>query len=104
SMARWSTRPRLPPHGGPSNARGEACCNSSRINARGAPMHFYEFEAKRLLAKHGIPIPESRSAETPVEVERAASAIGFPVVLKAQVLSRALARTSGVTPAASPAE
>ena len=67
-------------------------------------MHFYEFEAKRLLAKHGIAIPESRSAETPAEVERAASTIGFPVVLKAQVLSRALARTSGVTPAASPAE
>jgi succinyl-CoA synthetase beta subunit len=67
-------------------------------------MHFYESEAKRLLAKHGIPVPESASAETPAEVERAASAIGFPVVLKAQVLARALARTSGVTAAASPAE
>ena len=53
-------------------------------------MHFYEFEAKRLLAKHGIPIPESTSAETPADVERGAAAIGFPVVLKAQVLARAL--------------
>jgi succinyl-CoA synthetase beta subunit/citryl-CoA synthetase large subunit len=67
-------------------------------------MHFYEFEAKRVLAKHGIPIPQSASAETPPEVERAASEIGFPVVLKAQVLSRGLAQTSGVKPVAGPAE
>jgi succinyl-CoA synthetase beta subunit len=67
-------------------------------------MHFYEFEAKRVLAKHGIPIPESAPAGTPADVESAASAIGFPVVVKAQVLARALARTSGVAPAASAAE
>ena len=52
-------------------------------------MRFYEFEAKRLLAKHGIPIPESRAAESAADAERAASAIGYPVLLKAQVLARA---------------
>ena len=68
-------------------------------------MHFYEFEAKRVLAKHGIPVPAERHRrETPAEVERAASEIGFPVVLKAQVLSRGLAQTSGVKPVAGPAE
>src|SRR5215467_12693825 len=67
-------------------------------------MHFYEFEAKRLLAKHGIPIPESSFAEKAADIERVASAIGFPVVLKAQVLSRSLSRTRGVASAASPAE
>jgi succinyl-CoA synthetase beta subunit len=67
-------------------------------------MHFYEFEAKRVLAKHGIPIPQSASAETTAEVERAASEIGFPVVLKAQVLARGLGQRSGVKPVASPAE
>src|SRR5262249_5348700 len=67
-------------------------------------MHLYEFEAKRLLAKHGIPIPASAVAESPADVERAASAIGFPVVLKAQVLARALARKSGVASVANPAE
>jgi succinyl-CoA synthetase beta subunit/citryl-CoA synthetase large subunit len=49
-------------------------------------MRLYEFEAKRLLAKHGIPIPQARTAQTTEEAESAASDIGFPVVLKSQVL------------------
>jgi succinyl-CoA synthetase beta subunit len=50
-------------------------------------MRFYEFEAKRLLAKHGIPVPQSGTAHTPAEAERLAAEIGCPVVVKAQVLS-----------------
>jgi succinyl-CoA synthetase beta subunit/citryl-CoA synthetase large subunit len=52
-------------------------------------MRFYEFEAKRLLAKHGVPVPKGGVAQSAAEVEKLAGEIGFPVVLKAQVLSGA---------------
>jgi len=64
-------------------------------------MRFYEFEAKRLLAKHGIPVPKSGLAKTAAEAEKVAAGIGFPVVLKAQVLSGASdAKASKVADAA----
>lgn len=52
-------------------------------------MRFYEFEAKRLLAKHGIPVPKGGLAKTPAEAEKLATELGFPVVLKSQVLAGA---------------
>jgi succinyl-CoA synthetase beta subunit/citryl-CoA synthetase large subunit len=52
-------------------------------------MRFYEFEAKRLLAKHGIPVPKSAVAQTAAEAEKTAAELGCPVVLKSQVLSGA---------------
>jgi len=52
-------------------------------------MRFYEFEAKRLFAKHGIPVPKSGVAQTAAEAEKIASELGFPVVLKSQVLAGA---------------
>jgi succinyl-CoA synthetase beta subunit/citryl-CoA synthetase large subunit len=67
-------------------------------------MRFYEFEAKRLLGKHGIPVPQSGTAQTAAEAERLASEIGCPVVLKAQVLSRDLLKAAGVKSADSPAQ
>jgi succinyl-CoA synthetase beta subunit/citryl-CoA synthetase large subunit len=51
-------------------------------------MRLYEFEAKRLLAKHGIPVPQGGLAATAAEAERLAAEIGSPVVVKAQTLSR----------------
>ncbi|MBI4515373.1 MAG: acetate--CoA ligase family protein [Deltaproteobacteria bacterium] len=50
-------------------------------------MRFYEFEAKRLLGKHGIPVPKNALAQTAAEAERLAGELGSPVALKAQVLS-----------------
>jgi succinyl-CoA synthetase beta subunit len=52
-------------------------------------MRFYEFEAKRLLAKHGIPVPKSGVAQTAAEAEKIAAELGGAVVLKSQVLSGA---------------
>src|SRR5882757_9214239 len=62
-------------------------------------MRFYEFEAKRLLAKHGIPVPRSGIAQTAAEAEKIASELGFPVVLKSQLLSGATS-AQAVRPAA----
>jgi succinyl-CoA synthetase beta subunit len=44
-------------------------------------MRLYEFQAKRLLAKHGIPVPESRLLTSSADV----ADLPLPVVLKAQV-------------------
>ncbi|MGQ9368155.1 bifunctional acetate--CoA ligase family protein/GNAT family N-acetyltransferase [Azospirillum sp. ST 5-10] len=41
-----------------------------------------EYEAKRVLAAYGIPVVDTRRAETPEEAARAAAAIGGPVALK----------------------
>src|SRR5690242_18417599 len=49
-------------------------------------MRFYEVEAKRILAKQGIPVVKGAIAATASEAERVASEAGGPVVLKAQVL------------------
>jgi succinyl-CoA synthetase beta subunit/citryl-CoA synthetase large subunit len=51
-------------------------------------MRFYESEAKRILAKHGIPVPQGGLAATAADAERIASEIGAPVLVKAQMLSR----------------
>jgi len=67
-------------------------------------MRFYEFEAKRLLAKHGIPVPQGATAETAPEAERIAAEIGCPVVLKAQVLSRGALKSGAVKSADSPGQ
>jgi succinyl-CoA synthetase beta subunit len=66
-------------------------------------MRFYESEAKRLLKKHGIPVPQSGIAQTAADAERLAGEFGGPVTLKAQVLSRPLLTSRGIKAADSPA-
>ena len=67
-------------------------------------MRFYEFEAKKLLAKHGVPLPKSGTATTPEEAKRLATDIGCPVVLKSQVLSGGRMKAGGVKFAETPEE
>ena len=57
-------------------------------------MRFYEFEAKRLLKKHGIPLVQSEVAKTADEADKAAAEIGGPVILKAQVIAPGLTAAS----------
>src|SRR5207237_10883307 len=49
------------------------------------PVKLHEYQAKQLLARAGIPIPDGRLATTADEAERAARAIGASVAVKAQV-------------------
>jgi succinyl-CoA synthetase beta subunit len=67
-------------------------------------MRFYEFEAKRLLAKQGIATPKGGLATMPEEAERIAGDVGGPVVLKSQVLAGGRMKAGGVKFADSPAE
>jgi succinyl-CoA synthetase beta subunit len=67
-------------------------------------MRLYEFEAKRLLREHGIPVCEGGLARTAAEAEKLASGIGAPVAVKAQVLARGRAAAGGVRFAETPAQ
>jgi succinyl-CoA synthetase beta subunit len=44
-----------------------------------------EYQGKQLFAKHGVPVPEGRPADTVPLVVEAADDLGYPVVIKAQV-------------------
>ncbi|MCH8994526.1 MAG: acetate--CoA ligase family protein [Chloroflexi bacterium] len=67
-------------------------------------MRFYEFEAKQLLAKQGVPTPQGGVAATPEEAKRIATDAGGPVVLKSQVLAGGRMKAGGVKFADTPAE
>ncbi len=67
-------------------------------------MRFYEYEAKALLRKQGVRLPDGGTAETPEDAARIASDIGGPVVLKSQVLSGGRMKAGGIKFADTPAE
>jgi succinyl-CoA synthetase beta subunit len=48
-------------------------------------MDLLEYQGKQLFARHGIPVPSGRPAETVDEAVTAADAVGYPCVVKAQV-------------------
>jgi len=49
-------------------------------------LKLYEFEAKEIVRKYGIPVPDGVLAKSVDEAIEAAKKIGLPVVLKSQVL------------------
>ena len=49
-------------------------------------MRLHEYEAADIFESMCIPVPERSVAESPQEAQKIAATIGFPVVLKAQVL------------------
>jgi len=67
-------------------------------------MRFYEIEAKKLLAKRGIPVGKSGMAETASDAERIAAELGCPVTLRAQVISPAALKAGAVKSAENPAQ
>ena len=48
-------------------------------------MKIHEYQAKQILARHGVPVPPGRAATTVREARRAAADLGGKVVVKAQV-------------------
>lgn len=67
-------------------------------------MHFYEFEVKRLLQKHGVAVPKGRTAKTAEEAEGIAAELGGEVAVKSQVFGRGRQAKGGVKFAKNPAE
>ena len=67
-------------------------------------MKLHEYQAKRILAERGVPVPRGSLATTPDEVESAARDLGGKAVLKAQVHAGGRGRAGGVKLADSPEE
>lgn len=59
-------------------------------------MNLHEYQAKRLFAEHGVPIPNGEVADTPNEAREIARELGGRVVVKAQVLTGGRGKAGGV--------
>lgn len=64
----------------------------------------HEYQARELLRRAGIPVPEGAVATTPEEAEEIAGRIGGKVVVKAQVHAGGRGKAGGVKLAADPVE
>jgi len=69
-------------------------------------MRLHEYQAKEMLMKAGIPVPEGRIASTPAEAAEAFVSLGMPAVamVKAQVLCGGRGKAGGVKAVHSPEE
>src|SRR5262245_47408013 len=54
------------------------------------------YQVEQLFAERGLPGPEGRLAKTPEEARKAASELGFPVVIKAQVQIGGRGKAGGI--------
>ena len=59
-------------------------------------MKFFEYEAKNILAKYGVPVPKGGLATTPQQAEEIASKIKAPYVIKAQILVAGRGKAGGI--------
>jgi succinyl-CoA synthetase beta subunit len=55
-----------------------------------------EYQGKQLFAKHGVPVPAGRPATSVEEAVEAAEELGYPVVVKAQVLIGGRGKAGGI--------
>ena len=62
--------------------------------ARALDLH--EYQGKELFRRHGIPVSEGRLALDPEDARAAADALGYPVVVKAQVLTGGRGKAGGI--------
>ncbi len=67
-------------------------------------MKLYEFEGKQLFRNMGIPVPEGDVAASVDEARTIAARIGYPVVVKSQILSGGRGKSGGIQFAASETE
>ena len=65
-------------------------------------MNLHEYQAKELLAAHGVPVLPGKVARTPAEARAVAAEIGKAVVVKAQVLVGGRGKAGGVKLAQTP--
>src|ERR671927_1331902 len=59
-------------------------------------MDLLEYQGKQLFKNHGVPVPEGRAASTVPEAVEAADELGYPVVIKAQVLIGGRGKAGGI--------
>ncbi|MDX6607616.1 MAG: succinyl-CoA synthetase beta subunit [Solirubrobacterales bacterium] len=59
-------------------------------------MDLLEYQGKQLFARHGVPVPEGRVADTVEAAVEAAEEIGYPCVIKAQVQIGGRGKAGGI--------
>ncbi len=59
-------------------------------------MDLLEYQGKQLFAKHGVPVPAGAPAKTVEEAVAAADEVGYPCVVKAQVLVGGRGKAGGI--------
>src|SRR5213082_3633217 len=67
-------------------------------------MDLLEYQGKQLFRAHGVPVPDGRPAATVEEAVEAAEELGYPVVVKAQVLIGGRGKAGGIKLAADRSE
>jgi succinyl-CoA synthetase beta subunit len=67
-------------------------------------VNLHEYQAKRLFAEHGVPIPQGEVASAPADARQIARELGGRVVVKAQVLTGGRGKAGGVKLATNPDE
>ena len=68
-----------------------------RASLESAPlMDLLEYQGKQLFARHGVPVPDGQPATTVEEAVAAADEIGYPCVVKAQVLIGGRGKAGGI--------
>ncbi len=67
-------------------------------------MRLYEYEAKKLFSKAGIPVPQAEIVKSPEDAAKFARKLGQPAVLKSQVLSGGRGKAGGIKFALNPEE
>src|ERR687888_1143201 len=67
-------------------------------------MRFYEYEAREIVRRAGIPVTDYGLAREPAEAAEIAARIGGPVVIKSQVLTGGRMKAGGIQFADTPAE
>ncbi|MBI4570520.1 MAG: acetate--CoA ligase family protein, partial [Chloroflexi bacterium] len=65
-------------------------------------MKIHEYQAKKLLAEFGVPVPRGRVAATSEEARAVAQELGRPVVVKAQVHAGGRGKAGGIKTADTP--
>src|ERR687894_1277972 len=59
-------------------------------------MDLLEYQGKQLFRNHGVPTPDGQPAQTAQEALKAAEDLGYPVVIKAQVLIGGRGKAGGI--------
>ena len=67
-------------------------------------MKVHEYQAKEIIARHGVSVPDGRVASTPKEAAEAAAELGDRLVVKAQVHAGGRGRAGGIKVVGSPEE
>src|SRR5207244_9785483 len=73
-----------------------ARCYSEDSSAYNTAMKIHEYQAKALLARHGVPVPRGEAVRTADDAEAAAKKIGGSVVVKAQIHAGGRGKGGGV--------